>query len=91
MLGVGLTVDLAAHTHLIGAAGVIAVVVSCFALLRSGRLSTLVIRLETLPLKQAATLTDRLCSKPQTLDGGWSWNRSRADAYDARRVLCHWQ
>jgi hypothetical protein len=51
----------------------------------------LVVRLETLPLVQAAALTDRLCDVPQRLDGGWSWNRSRADAYDARRALCHWQ
>jgi Domain of unknown function (DUF4173) len=51
----------------------------------------LVIRLETLPPEQAAALTDRLCNVPQRLDGGWSWNRSRAEAYEARRVLCHWQ
>ncbi len=51
----------------------------------------LVIGLETLPPEQAAALTDRLCNVPHQLDGGWSWNRSRADAYDARRVLCHWQ
>jgi Domain of unknown function (DUF4173) len=51
----------------------------------------LVIRLESLPPKQAAALTNRLCDVPQRLDGGWSWNRSRADAYDARRTLCHWQ
>jgi Domain of unknown function (DUF4173) len=51
----------------------------------------LVVRLESLPPEQAAALTTRLCDAPQRLDGGWSWNRSRADAYDARRVLCHWQ
>ena len=51
----------------------------------------LVMRLETLPLEQAAALTDRLCNVPHRLDGGWSWNRSRAKAYEARRVLCHWQ
>jgi Domain of unknown function (DUF4173) len=51
----------------------------------------LVLGLETLPLEQAAALTDRLCGVPQRLDGGWSWNRSRAEAHDARRVLCHWQ
>jgi Domain of unknown function (DUF4173) len=47
--------------------------------------------LETLPAEQAAALTNRLCDVPQRLEGGWSWNRSRVDAYDARRVLCHWQ
>ncbi len=53
--------------------------------------TALVQRLGSLPANQAAALTDRLCDVPRRLDGGWSWNRSRADAYDARRVLCHWQ
>lgn len=39
MVAVGLTVDLAAHSHLIGAAGVMAVAAACLALLRSGRLA----------------------------------------------------
>lgn len=43
------------------------------------------------PLTQAAALTNRLCDVPYRLKGGWSWNRSRAEAYEARRVLCHWQ
>ncbi len=51
----------------------------------------LVIGLETLPPEQTAALTNRLCDVPHRLDGGWSWNRSRAQAYEARRVLCHWQ
>ncbi len=51
----------------------------------------LVQRLGSLPPQQAAALTERLCDVPRRLDGGWSWNLSRADAYDARRVLCHWQ
>ena len=51
----------------------------------------LAIRLPTLPPQQAAALTSQLCNVPHGLDGGWSWNRSRADAHDARRVLCHWQ
>jgi Domain of unknown function (DUF4173) len=50
----------------------------------------LVQRVGSLPAKQATALTNRLCDVPQRLDGGWSWNRSRADAYNARRVLCHW-
>lgn len=51
----------------------------------------LVQRLGSLPPEQAAALTDRLCNVPHRLDGGWSRNRSRAKAYEARRVLCHWQ
>lgn len=51
----------------------------------------LVQRLGSLPPEQAAALTDRLCNVPHRLDGGWSWNRSRVKAYEARRVLCHWQ
>ncbi len=51
----------------------------------------LVIGLETLPPEQTAALTNRLCDVPHRLNGGWSWNRSRANAFEARRVLCHWQ
>jgi hypothetical protein len=51
----------------------------------------LVIGLKSLPPERASSLINRLCSVPQTLDGGWSWNRSRARAYEARRVLCGWQ
>jgi Domain of unknown function (DUF4173) len=52
---------------------------------------TLVIRLGSLPADQAAALTNQLCNVVPRLDGGWSWNRSRADAYNARRVVCGWQ
>jgi Domain of unknown function (DUF4173) len=51
----------------------------------------LVIGLKSLPPEKATSLINRLCGVPQRLDGGWSWNRSRANAYEARRVLCHWQ
>jgi hypothetical protein len=47
--------------------------------------------LGSLPPAQADAATRTLCNVPRSLDGGWSWNRSRADAYDARRALCHWQ
>jgi Domain of unknown function (DUF4173) len=65
--------------------------VNYLASLSDDAVPALVIRLDTLRPELAAALTDRLCHVPQTLGGGWSWNRSRADAYDARRVLCHWQ
>jgi Domain of unknown function (DUF4173) len=51
----------------------------------------LIIHIETLPPVQAASLKARLCSGPHRLDGGWSWNRSRVEAYEGRRALCNWQ
>ena len=50
----------------------------------------LVAHLNDLPPEQAAELQRDICDSPHHLDDGWSWNRSREQAFATRRHLCTW-